>query len=184
MRLAFLVLAITSIPLACGGRSELFELSYESSVDAGAPRDAARDHEVRHDAGHDAAHAHDAHFPKRDAMCSTAELEESCPLAPPKPGQACCNQALQCAYITTPDASPDGLEGRCCSDDGWYDCTDEICWCSMAPENTERCYNILCTPGLQTECIIGQGQQCCVCSEDRSVDKCGPCGGDAGKWPP
>jgi hypothetical protein len=151
---------LVALLLGCGSRTGLLELA-----DAGAPVDARPEADA--DAKASPPDAEDA----IDAEIRTTI--EGCPNRPPKAGSACHGASIECAYVTKPDAHPDGLEGWCCSDSsGWAECAMTVCWCARPSKNSNRCYDTTCSINV---CITDEGKTCCTCSSDGTNDDCKPC---------
>ncbi len=115
--------------------------------------------------------AGDTHSPDASEQADAREPRESssrlCPPTPPDPMTTCEASAssILCAYI---DDAIGGIRARCCEFGGWTDCT------TVAFTQFTSCSDVVCTSGVDVECIEGNGE-CCECSADMSADECGPC---------
>jgi hypothetical protein len=90
-----------------------------------------------------------------------------CPSSPPLANTSCPSSttAVECAYL---GATP-GITVWDCVAGGWVNDT------TVADEGFGSCSDIVCTSGVEVECVVGQGEQCCTCSADNTADQCGGC---------
>jgi hypothetical protein len=157
-REALVVLALM-LP-ACGARSPLDEFIGDSGAKLDGDASAEMD-------GGDADSGPEA---EPDVENEAGPLP--CPVTPPTAGSGCSmdTTVLQCGYLSNPPTDA-GIVTWCCMLGDWEECT------IVADTGFDSCSQILCTepeePGV--ECIVGDGEKCCTCSSDMTVDRCGPC---------
>jgi len=144
---------------ACGSRSPLDELIVDASIEVDG----------------DASSQEDAADSSPDVVSEASPRRHhnlSCPVTPPTSGSPCRMETtvLQCGYLSNPPTDA-GIVTWCCMFGDWEECT------IVADTGFQSCSDILCAepeePGI--ECIVGDGEQCCTCSSDERVDRCGPC---------
>jgi len=146
MRREVMVLLSLALP-ACGARTGLAEVVSDAGRELEADALVEAEADVETDAG-----------------------PLLCPLMPPSPDTTCQTSAsaIECAYLPSPPADG-GIEAWSCMLGGWAPET------SVADTTFTTCEQLVCFPDVYIECIVGDASRCCTCSDDMTVDQCGPC---------
>jgi hypothetical protein len=162
MRRGVLLLLPSLALVACGSRTGLEVELIEGGTELDAS-DAQTDGDAELDG--------DAQPDVVDARPDVVPLG-LCPLSPPTPNEACPPMTksvpILCAYVPTVDTVGLMAVWCCAPGGGWVNCRTQA-------NTMETCSQIVCSPGVINECVVGGGTQCCTCSADGTGDECGPC---------